>query len=103
MNLDQTKVISYVTEDKNNPKYRPINLKDLIGVTHLGFETYNEPSHIRRVDYYGLPDNSTQLIKLHERAIMYVDNKKTTGTVIQVESWRIQIEPLPAAKDGSDE
>ena len=89
----------YETQDSHS-NHRPINLEKECGLPHLGYETYDS-GHMRRVDYYQLPDNTTQLLKFKDCAI-FIDNKSGKATTLEVEPWRLCQGKMPLEEDCHD-
>lgn len=100
MNNKNNNCLYYVTQDSNTPN-RPIkiNLEKECGLEHLGYEMY-ETGHMRRVDYFKMPDNTTQLLKFKTCAI-FVDNKTCKATTLEDDPWRFCVGRMPTEEEVS--
>ena len=88
----------YVTQDSNTPNFCPINLEKECGLKYIGYDEY-DTGHMRRVEYYKLPDNTFQLIKVRKDVCLYVDNKTGKATTLETDSWRINAGRLPTEEE----
>ena len=88
----------YVTKDSHTPN-RPIkiNLEKECGLEHLGYKMY-DTGHMRRVDYFRCPDNTTQLLKFKTCAI-FVDNKSGKATTLLDDPWRFHYGRIPTEEE----